>query len=71
MSNDLKNESIKILRLPEVIKTCGLSRSTIYELINPKSKRYNQNFPKPIRLSSCSIGWFQHELNAWLLSQKK
>lgn len=71
MSNDLKNESIKILRLPEVIKTCGLSRSTIYELINPKSKRYNQNFPKPIRLSSCSIGWFQHELNDWLLSKKE
>jgi prophage regulatory protein len=61
---------VKILRLPAVIETCGLSRSTIYEMLNPKSRRYKPDFPKPIKLSSSSVGWFQHELNAWLLSKK-
>lgn len=68
--NPIQSNDLKILRLPAVIETCGLSRSTIYEMLNPKSRRYNPDFPKPIKLSSSSVGWFQHELNDWLLSKK-
>lgn len=65
-----QSNDMKILRLPAVIETCGLSRSSIYDLLNPKSKRYDKNFPKPLKLSSCAVGWFQHEINEWLISKK-
>jgi len=70
MTSDLKNESIKILRLPEAMDTCGLSRSSIYEKLNPKSRRYDPTFPTPIKIGVSAVGWLQHELNEWLISKK-
>lgn len=68
--DNMKNQTIQILRLPAVIETCGLSRSSIYDLLNPKSTRYDKNFPKPIKLGTAAVGWFQHEVNEWLISKK-
>lgn len=47
----------------------GLSRSTIYDKINPKSPRYDATFPKPIRLGGGAIGWLRHEIDEWLERQ--
>jgi len=47
----------------------GLSRSTIYDKINPKSPRYDATFPKPIRLGGCAVGWLTHEVDEWLNRQ--
>ncbi|MFW2150699.1 helix-turn-helix transcriptional regulator [Acinetobacter gyllenbergii] len=55
-----------ILRLKEVIGFTGVSRSVIYEKLNEKSKSYDPYFPKPIKLSSNAVGWFEHELIKWL-----
>jgi prophage regulatory protein len=46
-----------------------LSRSTIYDKINPKSPRYDATFPKPIRLGGCAVGWLTHEVDAWIARQ--
>lgn len=70
MSSDLENESIKIIRFPKVSDICGLSRSSIYEKLNPRSRRYDPSFPTPIKIGASAVGWFQHELNDWLLSKK-
>lgn len=48
-----------ILRLPEVIKITGLSRSTIYLMIKAGS------FPPPIKLSARASGWLAHEIELW------
>ncbi|MFY0109900.1 helix-turn-helix transcriptional regulator [Acinetobacter baumannii] len=55
-----------ILQLKEVIGFTGVSRSVIYEKLNEKSKSYDPYFPKPIKLSSNAVGWFEHELIKWL-----
>jgi prophage regulatory protein len=47
----------------------GLSRSTIYDRINPKSPRYDPTFPKPIRLGGGAVGWLAHEVDDWLRRQ--
>lgn len=60
----------KIIRLKQVIVLTGLSRSTIYDRMDPKSKRYDANFPKSIRLGSVSkigaVGWLESEIQAWI-----
>jgi prophage regulatory protein len=50
----------KIIRLPEVISTTGLARSTIYKKIAEKS------FPKPISLGPKSVGWLERDVQAWV-----
>ncbi len=49
-----------IIRLPEVIKTTGLARSTIYKGIA------DGNFPTQIHLGSKSVGWLQSEILQWI-----
>jgi prophage regulatory protein len=49
-----------ILRLPDVQKRTGLSRSTIYLRISEES------FPKPISLGGRAVGWIEHEVDEWL-----
>ena len=49
-----------ILRLPEVIKITGLSRSAIYDQIAAG------RFPKQIKLTSRSSGWVESEVSSWL-----
>lgn len=50
----------RILRLPEVKKRLGLSRSGIYERMK------NGGFPKPINLGGRTVGWIEGEISAWL-----
>jgi len=53
----------KILRLPEVKASVGLSRSTIYLRIEEGS------FPKPISLGARAVGWLESDIEAWVSKQ--
>lgn len=62
---------VRILRLKQVVEKTGLSRSTIYDRIDPKSKRYDDSFPKPIKLSgnkdgAGAVGWLESAVNHWI-----
>ncbi len=49
-----------ILRLPEVKRSTGLSRSTIYLRIAEGC------FPKPVSLGGRAVGWLEAEVQDWL-----
>lgn len=49
-----------ILRLPEVKRSTGLSRSTIYLRIA------EGRFPKPVSLGGRAVGWLEAEVQDWL-----
>lgn len=68
MTNEIQ-PSIFMLRRQGVEARVGLSRSTIYDKINPKSKRYDPTFPKPINLGGFAVGWLAHEIDDWLKRQ--
>ncbi|HDG1706715.1 TPA: AlpA family transcriptional regulator [Kluyvera ascorbata] len=59
----------RILRMTELTKILGLSRSTIYEKLNPKSRYYDVTFPKPVRLGAASIGWRSTSVDEWIASR--
>lgn len=48
------------LRLPDVKKSTGLARTTIYRLISEGA------FPKPIKLAARSVAWCSAEVEAWM-----
>lgn len=49
-----------ILRLPEVKRSTGLSRSTIYLRIA------EGRFPKAVSLGGRAVGWLEAEVQDWL-----
>ncbi|MCJ2366582.1 helix-turn-helix transcriptional regulator [Aeromonas dhakensis] len=59
----------KIIRIKELSQLIGLSRSTIYDRLNPKSKRFDPSFPRPIKLGLASVGWNLCEVMAWIASR--
>lgn len=62
--------AIHILRRRDLEARLRLSRTTIYDRINPRSPRYDAAFPTPIRLGGgAAVGWLEHEVTAWLESQ--
>lgn len=57
--------SKQILRLPQVQKKTGLSRSSIYSFIKIKK------FPAPIVLGLRSVGWLEESIDKWIDSKSK
>ena len=53
---------VLILRLRDVVRMTGISRSRIYVFMS----REVDPFPKPIRLGPNSVGWRKTEIVAWL-----
>lgn len=63
------NVQLRVLRIKEVASKLSIGVSTIYDWINPKSPRYDDTFPVPIKLSKTSIGWLSTEVDEWLLNK--
>lgn len=61
--------TLKMLKLNAVVEKCQISRSTIYDKLNIKSKRYDPDFPIPRKLGSQSVAWLENEINHWLLTR--
>jgi len=53
----------RFIRLPEVMHLCGLSRSTIYDLIGRDA------FPQQISLGGKNVAWVQSEVSAWMVAR--
>lgn len=60
------SSQLTMLRMKHMLTKLGISRSSIYEKINPKSPRYDPSFPKPIKLGSAAIGWVEEEVDQWV-----
>ncbi|HCE92405.1 MAG TPA: transcriptional regulator [Acidovorax sp.] len=49
--------------MKELCQTYGLSRSTIYRLVEAG------RFPKPIKISAKAVGWISTDLDEWLANR--
>lgn len=59
-----------ILRMPQLTKVVGISRSLIYLKINEKSPYYDPTFPKPRRLGTKAVGWLLSDVTAYVETLK-
>ena len=50
----------RFLKLPEVLHQCGLSRSTLYDLISRNA------FPSQVSLGGKNVAWLQSEVTVWM-----
>lgn len=54
---------MRIIKLAEVIRITGLSRSSIYRKLNDNS------FPVPVPLGHKAVGWVEDEVHQWILER--
>ena len=64
-----KTYPLRILRMTELTAILGISRSSIYEKLNPKSRYYDAEFPRPVRLGAASVGWRSTAIDEWIASR--
>lgn len=57
-----KRPPARFLRLPEVIKRVGLSRSTIYRMM----EREPPGFPKPFKPSEVASRWLESDIDDFM-----
>ena len=50
----------RLIRLPEVLRLTGLSRSTLYRKIQ------SSQFPEPVRLGPRSVAWRASDVLEWI-----
>lgn len=60
----------KVVRQPELVQLTGLCRSTLADLQNPRSPRFDKTFPSKVRLGMRAVGWFFEDVIDWLNSRK-
>jgi len=56
-------DEVTFLRLPGVKEITGLSKSSLYTLIQEKS------FPAPVRLGARTVAWVRSEVRQWALER--
>lgn len=54
---------LRILRMAELERKVGLKKTQIYDLIS------KGQFPRGVKLSTRATGWFEHEIDAFLLAR--
>lgn len=65
-SNSTSLNDLRMMKLKAVTDKCQISRSTIYDKLDSKSKRYDPEFPKPRKLGQNSVAWIEEEINTWI-----
>ena len=56
---------MRVLRIPEVLKLTGLSRTTIWRLES------SEGFPLRLRLGPNAVGWLEDDVISWLRSRQR
>ncbi|WP_320157782.1 helix-turn-helix transcriptional regulator [Psychrobacter sp. Pi2-51] len=71
-NNQASTADLSVLRMPrmlplkEVIYFTGLSSTTIYDMLDKKSNRYDSTFPIQVKLSKGRVAWVESEIADWL-----
>lgn len=63
------NPGDRVIRIQELSEILGLSRSSIYNLMNPTSTSFDESFPRPIRLGKAAVGWRLSAVMAWIAAR--
>lgn len=67
----MEPKSVKILRVPALVKKLGIGRSTVYDWLDPNSDRHDPTFPQRVKLGAKTVGWLESEIDAWILNKAK
>ncbi|NDR59199.1 AlpA family phage regulatory protein [Pseudoruegeria sp. M32A2M] len=66
MATSSEQNQDRFQRRPAVEAMTGLSRSSIYSKMDPRSPQHDPEFPKPVRLGKRAVAWRESDILAWM-----
>lgn len=57
-----RNHIPQLLSIKDIRSYTCFSRSTVYEMVNEKSDRYDPTFPKKVQLTQVRVVWAASEI---------
>ena len=75
ITNQTETNNLSAVRLPrmlplkEVTYHTGLSSTTIYDMLDKRSNRYDPTFPVQVKLSKGRVAWVESEVAQWIESK--
>ncbi|OGS97718.1 MAG: hypothetical protein A3K04_09660 [Gallionellales bacterium RBG_16_56_9] len=63
----MQSQPVTLIRRVELQRRVGLSKSAIYDRLDPKSTRHDPSFPRPVSLGGGrAVGFLEHEVDAYI-----
>ncbi len=56
----------RMLPLKQVVHYTGLSSTTIYDMLDRRSNRYDPTFPVQVKMTKGRVAWVESEVAAWI-----
>lgn len=56
----------RMLPLKQVVHYTALSSTTIYDMLDKRSNRYDTTFPIQVKLSKGRVAWVESEVAQWI-----
>ena len=66
VSNPSMLQIPRMLPLKQVVHYTGLSSTTIYDMLDKRSNRYDPTFPVQVKLSKGRVAWVESEVAQWI-----
>jgi prophage regulatory protein len=66
MTANIASPASRLCRCNEMQLLIGLSRSAIYDKLDPRSPRFDPSFPRPVKIGTRAVAWLESELVAWV-----
>lgn len=67
--HDRESKPKRLIRLPTVVERVGLKKGAIEDRLNPASPRYDETFPKKVKIGKNSVAWLEEEVDFWIECQ--
>jgi len=68
MPQAISNSKV-FLRLPAVKQKISLSKTAVYQKLDPNSKYYDPSFPVPVKIGARAIAWSSDAIDSWIASK--
>lgn len=65
-ANMTESNQTRLIRAKELAARLSVSTATVWNMANPKSRHYNPDFPKPIKVSANVTGWIESEISGYI-----
>lgn len=59
---------LSLVRMRDLTKILSVSKSMIYLWLNPSSKYFRADFPRPVRIGSRLVAWRAAEIESFICS---
>ena len=66
MTEPVVTTRLRVLRTREVLEMTSLSRAAHFAKLDPKSKSYDPDYPRPLKLGARSVGYVEKEVLDWI-----